>query len=96
LCASSKGEHVRAVEAYDRAIQLNARAAIAYHNRAIIWIKEDEYARAIEDLGKAIEIEPGNPANFECRADAYEFLGELANAARDRAHASRLMSSAAK
>jgi tetratricopeptide (TPR) repeat protein len=91
---AKKDELDRAVEAYDRAIQLAPRTATAYHNRAITWIKKAEYMRAIEDLAKAIEIEPGQPAHFEVRADAHEFLDDMANAARDRAHATRLKNAA--
>lgn len=47
-----------AIASYTKAIELNAANAVYFANRAFVHIKLEENGSAIEDGGKAIELNP--------------------------------------
>jgi tetratricopeptide (TPR) repeat protein len=52
------GNHKAALEAYNKAIQLNPNDCIAYNNRGILKIKTGKIDEALIDFNKAIQINP--------------------------------------
>ena len=70
------GNYGRAIEDYDRAIEINPQCADAYYNRGAAYAKLGNYRRAIEDYDRAIEIDPECALSHVYRGAAYL---ELAN-----------------
>jgi len=63
-----KGDFDKAIENYDKAIELNPEYEKAYYNRGLAFACKEDYDKAIVDIKKVIEIKP----NF---AEAYYILG---------------------
>ncbi|MCX5862139.1 MAG: tetratricopeptide repeat protein [Desulfomonile sp.] len=70
-----QGEFALRVEKWDRAIEMftksiedNSNFFVAYHYRAIANSKKGEYDKSIEDLKKAVQLNPDYP-------DAYGLMG---------------------
>ena len=53
-----QSDYDRAIEDYNRAIDLNPDHADAYSNRGLVCEIKGDYDRAIEDYNKAIELKP--------------------------------------
>jgi protein O-mannosyl-transferase len=70
------GNYSRAIEDYDRAIEINPQYSEAYNNRGVAYGKLGNYRRAIEDYDRAIEIDPECVLSYVYRGAAYL---ELAN-----------------
>jgi len=77
------GEYQRALQDYDRAIELDPNYAKAYHNRGIAYDELGEYQRALQDYGCAIELDPNYAKAYHNRGDAYSELGEYQRALQD-------------
>ncbi len=58
----------RAVDLFTKSIQDNANFFMAYHNRAIAYSRLGEYDKSIEDLSKAVQLNPDY-------SDAYGRMG---------------------
>lgn len=58
----------RAIECFTKALADNPKFFVAHHNRAVAYSKKGEYDKSIEDLKKAIQLNPDYP-------DAYGLLG---------------------
>ena len=69
------GFHRKAIQEYDKAIELTPSDADAYYNRGHAYGELGEYRRAIEDYDKAIELAPADVDAYNIRGIAY---GELA------------------
>lgn len=63
-----KGDFDRAIENYNRAIELKPDYDKAYYNRGLAYACKEDYDKAIKDINKVIELKP----NF---AEAYYILG---------------------
>jgi tetratricopeptide (TPR) repeat protein len=61
-----------------------------FFNRAICMMKLNDNIAAIEDLTKAIELEPTNSKAFRLRSNAKEKIGDLTGAQEDRNEYERL------
>ena len=55
-----KGKYDRAIQDYDKAIELNPNHAEAYSNRGIAFLRKSEYDSAIQDFEKTLEIDPAH------------------------------------
>jgi tetratricopeptide (TPR) repeat protein len=84
----AKGDYDRAIADY--AVYINERSPYGYvynnhvyNNRAWAYCKKGEYAIALEDANKAIELRPDGANTLDIRATAYQGLGELDNAIAD-------------
>jgi len=67
------GECEKAIECFDKAIELDPNYAEAYNNRGLVYYRcLNQYERAIEDFNKSIELNPhcGNPA-YDSRKFAF-------------------------
>ena len=51
-------EYRRAIEDYDKSIELDPTDAKAYHNRGYAYYLLDDHRRAIEDYDRSIELAP--------------------------------------
>jgi tetratricopeptide (TPR) repeat protein len=77
------GEYRKAIQEYDKAIQLDLNYASAYQNRGIAYDELGEYQRAIKDYDKAIQLDPNDGDAYYTRGNAYVRLGEWVLATQD-------------
>ncbi len=77
------GQHERAIEDYDKAIEINPEYAAAYYNRGNSYGDLGQHERAIEDYDKAIEINPEYAAAYSNRGNSYGDLGQHERAIED-------------
>jgi serine/threonine protein kinase/tetratricopeptide (TPR) repeat protein len=101
LAYAGKKDYPRAIEDYNRAINLKRDVAEFYYNRAVAHHalgdqqreKPDrgrkEYQSAVDDYNEAINLKK-DPAYYERRANVYDVLGERQKAQSDRDEAKRL------
>jgi tetratricopeptide (TPR) repeat protein len=80
-----------AVDDYTKSIELDP-SATAYFNRAFCHDELGQYAKAIADLDKVIELTPNDPEAYSNRGFAWQALGEKGRAAADFNRAKRLSS----
>ena len=66
--AGDKKEYDKAIECYQKAIEINPDFADAYYNMGIAYRHKENYDKAIECYQKVIEIDPED-------ADAYNNMG---------------------
>jgi Flp pilus assembly protein TadD len=57
----------RAIEDFDKAIELAPRDGEAYSNRGMVFGKIGQFDRAVEDLEKAIALNPSSAAAYNSR-----------------------------
>ncbi|KAG5987668.1 hypothetical protein E4U54_004907, partial [Claviceps lovelessii] len=57
--AFASGDYIAAVNFYTKAIELNDKEPTFFTNRAQAHIKTEAYGYAIQDAGKALELNPG-------------------------------------
>lgn len=77
-----KGEADKAIENYNRAIELK-RTADAYNHRGVAYFDKGEYAQAIKDYTEALKIRPNLADAINNRAWTYYKTGDLAQALQD-------------
>ena len=65
-----------ALKCYDEAIKLNPNAYSAYSNRAYLRYELQDYAGAIEDYSKSIEIDPNDFRDYDTFIRACEMIGD--------------------
>lgn len=66
-----------AIVAYSRALELNPGFAEAYNNRAYSFMAKGEYAQALPDLDRAIELRPDYVNALMNRGDIYNYYYAL-------------------
>ena len=59
------------------------------NNRAFAQLKSGQLARALEDVDKALTINPNYPFAYNTRAAIYQQMGQPAKAAEDLAKAQK-------
>jgi tetratricopeptide (TPR) repeat protein len=79
----SRGYPDRALEDYDRALELDSGYADAYNNRGNIHTNWGEFDQAISDYNKAIELRPKDPVAYNNRSLAYKVKGDFGQAIAD-------------
>jgi hypothetical protein len=72
-----------AIADYTQALQVNARNAEAYANRAIARLENGDVAGAMADDSRALELSPNNPDIYACRALARQIHGDFSGALVD-------------
>lgn len=83
LAYEKLGDHVRALEDYNKAIAIGPRYAYMYNNRGLVHEKLGNYKEAIADLDKAISLTPGNSKVYDNRGSVYLKLGDYQKAIED-------------
>ena len=71
-----EGDYDKAIQDYNRAIQLKPDYAFAFNNRGLAYSRERDYDRAIRDYDEAIRLKPDYPQAFGNRGLAYASKGE--------------------
>ncbi len=66
-----------AIAAYTRAIEIDPKFAEAYNNRAYTYMVQHNYAEALPDLNKAIELRPDYVNALMNRGDIYNYYYEI-------------------
>lgn len=83
----NKGNWSEALSCYTNALKLtnedNSEKAIYYKNRAAVYLKQEEYNKAIRDCDEALKICPNNPKALFRRCQALESLERFEEAYRD-------------
>jgi tetratricopeptide (TPR) repeat protein len=75
----------KAIEDYDKAIQLNPKWAAPYSNRGAARYQQNKLDLAIEDCNKAIQLDQRAAAAYRWRSQAYGKLGKIDLAKEDYA-----------
>jgi tetratricopeptide (TPR) repeat protein len=70
-----EGKYNEAIKAFDKAIELNPRDAVAYNNRGAAYGQIGNYKQQIDDSNKAIELNPKVAVAYNNRGVAYGELG---------------------
>ncbi len=91
---SGRGD--KAIEHYDRAIELSPRCARAYNNRGGAHLILSEHEQAISDFNKAINLSPDYISAYHNRANAYLDTEQYAEAIADYSRAIELQPQFAK
>ncbi len=78
-----QGEYERAIQDFDRVIELDPQNASVYIRRGLASNDLGEYELSIQDYNKAIELAPQNADAYLLRGRAYYFLGENEHAIQD-------------
>ena len=79
----NKSEPNRAIQDYDKIIELDPNYADAYNNRGAAFGLKKEHDRAIQDYDKAIELNPEYAEAYDNRGISYEHKGEYDRAIQD-------------
>ena len=77
------GEYERAIDMYDKAINIDSELTEAYYNRGTAYNALGKQKRAIEDHNKAIELDPEDEAGYINRGTSYMALGKHDKAISD-------------
>lgn len=85
-----KKDYQKALESYNRAIELDQNNAIAYYNRGIVYGKQREYEKAIEDYSRAIDLDENCVNAYNNQGSAYGEQGEYDKAVADYSRAIEL------
>lgn len=85
-----EGDYEGAIEAYDRAIELNPNRIEAYNDCGLAHLELQEYVEAIEDFDRAIALNPQRYEFYNSRGVARLALGNYAEAIEDFNDAKKL------
>jgi tetratricopeptide (TPR) repeat protein len=77
------GNYKEALNAYNKAIQLNPQYAGAYNNRGVVYSKSGNHQQALNDFNKAIQLNPQDAMAYYNRGLAYDGLGNHQQAIND-------------
>lgn len=70
----------KAIEAYQKVVNLNPKNEIVYYNMGIVYDKKENYDKAIEAYKKAIEINPKDDDSYNYMGRAYHEKGDYEKA----------------
>jgi tetratricopeptide (TPR) repeat protein len=80
----------KAIEDFNRAMEIDPYLAMAYGNRGTIWSYLKQFDKAIEDCNIAIIVDPKETASYFQRGWIYGDLGDLEKAIKDYSKAIEL------
>ena len=72
-----KGDMVRALDDFTRALQLDPKIAWAYFNRGLLWVYLGEDERAQRDFTECLRLKPELKAELELRAELAKHLRRI-------------------
>ncbi|XP_054271467.1 protein unc-45 homolog B isoform X1 [Macrosteles quadrilineatus] len=82
-----EGNLAHALSCYSKAIKLSKdetpEKAILFKNRAAVYLKQEDFAKALKDCDKSLEIVPNDPKTLFRRCQALENLNRPEEAYRD-------------
>ena len=76
-------KHEKAIEDYNKAIELSPEYATAYNNRGAAYYELNKHEEAIEDYNKAIELNPDGAGAYTNRGIACLNIGIYKDSTRD-------------
>ncbi|MBN1843128.1 MAG: tetratricopeptide repeat protein [Deltaproteobacteria bacterium] len=76
-------EHRKTIKACNKAIEMEPKDSLAYHNRAVAHLELGNYQQAIDDFTKALEFDPNNATLYYNRAIAYGLFNKHKQAIED-------------
>ncbi|XP_062865341.1 sperm-associated antigen 1A [Trichomycterus rosablanca] len=85
-----KGEFKGAVEKYSECIDIKASESSVYTNRALCYLKLEQFEEAKQDCDSALQMEPDNKKAFYRRALAYKGLKDYLSSSSDLQEVLRL------
>ena len=85
-----QGNYEAALQQFDKVIELQPKAYVAYYARAVIFLTRGEYPRALENINQAIALAPDLAVAYYRRAQIYERVGDIVNAEADYKKAKEL------
>ncbi|CAL8072779.1 unnamed protein product [Calicophoron daubneyi] len=95
--ALEKGSYALALEHYSKCTELverhnlgSERSAMAYRNRAMVYLQSGNYKLAVEDCTRALSYEPESPAALYRRALGLRYLEQYERSLTDLREAHRL------
>ena len=77
LSAADKDDLDKAIQHYNKAIELKPDFHLAYNNRGIAYGKKGDFDSAIKDFNKAIELNPNLAEAYNNSGLVYEKKGEI-------------------
>lgn len=83
IARHSLGQSDRAIDDYNRALELDPRDSYALYNRGLLYLEGEQYQFAIEDFSQSLKLRPDNIDGYERRAEAYGSIGALSQAIAD-------------
>lgn len=81
------GEFDKAVEYYNKALELRPDLLETYFNRGLAYTRKQNYDKAIEDLSKVIELNPNLAEAYYTRGLVYEYKQDYDKAIENYARA---------
>jgi tetratricopeptide (TPR) repeat protein len=87
---ASKGETLKAIEDYSRAIEIDKEFGDAYYNRGILYARIDRNEQAVRDFTKAIEFDSRSFDAYCNRGNVYHKMGKADSAIRDYTEALKI------
>lgn len=81
--AMKSKDYSDAITAYSKSIEIFPDEAATYSNRAMAYINQKEYARAIDDANVCIKIDPEYIKGYYRRGKSYKALHKYDLAIRD-------------
>jgi tetratricopeptide (TPR) repeat protein len=88
---AERGDYIRAIEYFNKAIQMNRNFEKMYYNRGTAYGRLGQYQKTIEDCSEAIRIKPDYINAYNNRGNAYAEIGQYQLAVEDYSKAIRLM-----
>lgn len=83
IAYSENSEHDRAMEAFDKAIELQPDYISAHYNRGLAYMRIGEVDKALADYSGAIQFKPNYAEAYNNRGIAYHKKGEVIYAIQD-------------
>jgi tetratricopeptide (TPR) repeat protein len=68
-----QGDCDKAIANYTRALEIDPKLAEAYNNRAYVYMVKKDYASALSDLDRALQLRPDYVNALMSRADIYNY-----------------------
>jgi tetratricopeptide (TPR) repeat protein len=90
IAHGQRGEYQRALESFNKAIDLDPTVSDYFMNRGLIYYLRGQHRPAIADLDQAIRLDPGNAVALFNRGSVYDDVGEPDRALEDYGNAIRL------
>ncbi len=82
-CATSDPQIDRAIEGYNKELELNPKNFKAFGNRGIAFHQKGDFDSAIKDYNKVLKLDPNDAKAYSSRGLAYYEMGDLDNAIRN-------------
>ena len=72
-----KGEMLRAIDDFNRAVELDPKIAWAYFNRGLIWLYLGEDQRAQRDFNECLRLRPELKKDLDPRIELAKHLRRI-------------------